>query len=69
MALDGSHPRHPRYAAATAAAVLALAAPAAAQEAIPPNNGGATQYIGPAPDPGGDRPADPAGPAQPAGLP
>lgn len=60
-----AHRPHPRYALPAAAATvlaLALPAPAGAQDVIPPNNGGATQYIPPRPDPGGDKPSSPGGP-------
>ena len=67
----GTHREHPRYAAAllVAAAILVPAAPAAAQDGVPSNNGGATQYIPPRPDPGGDKPSNPASPSRPDRLP
>jgi hypothetical protein len=69
---DRAHAAHPRYAVAVAcaiAAALALCAPAMAQGPLPPNNGGSTQYIPPRPDPGGDKPANPASPSRPDRLP
>jgi hypothetical protein len=53
----------------TLVALLGIAAPAAAQNSIEPNNGGATQYIPPAPEPGGDKPANPNAPGNPSALP
>jgi hypothetical protein len=45
--------------AAAAVFALAFASPAAAQEVIPPDNGGGDQYVAPVPDAGGPRPSGP----------
>jgi hypothetical protein len=73
LRLTGNHVADRIYGRAalgcTLVALLASAAPAAAQSSIEPNNGGATQYIPPAPEPGGDKPANPGAPGNPSALP
>jgi hypothetical protein len=73
LKLTGNHVADRIYGRAalgfTLVALLATAAPAGAQSSIEPNNGGATQYIPPAPEPGGDKPANPAAPGNPSALP
>jgi hypothetical protein len=73
LKLTGNHVADRIYARAalgvTLVALLLTAAPAGAQSSIEPNNGGATQYIPPAPEPGGDKPANPTEPGNPSALP